>query len=597
MAFPANHRRRWLEELQALRRWHPLIERVADAPIPFVEGSIETAIGNRHYRLAFPPDYPLRPPNIWELRGDPLEIVRGRGDGHEFQDGSVCLFGHTAEDGWQMQHTAAFALDRFAEYLEKLARGEFPRAERIPREIPAFRVSVHPRLIEALRQGAEWGPIRGSMRLDGRFILVTEAFGSSPSSLIIAGHVHQSPPPPWLRAMGLLQPWAGTWCRIDQDTDGVLPDHAHFLEWIKQHVASPEAREQLAIATEVLVVQSKTCWFVRLKPQREPPLVQQQFAGPVQYARVLEEDIPQRLFLRVDDRLRTGENLRQFQVAIVGVGSLGSGIALALAKAGVCRFLLLDPEVLEPENVVRHVGGIDEIGLPKVEVVGRAILRVNPDAEIIQVPRALSLDPAEWSAETLARVQEIARNPKGLLVCSTATPEVERIVNAVSVTERGAAVFASVLGRAEHGRVFRVVPGKTPCLQCILQAQANDPIRFPRFGNEETGVPAYQQPGIPGLGMDVDQVALIAARLALQTLGEMFEGGIGYPAAHGDHFIWSNHGNWDAVDGPLQTRVERMLRNPACPVCGGHVADPLTLDEEAELRLLCDPSVGPSAGN
>jgi len=496
-----------------------------------------------------------------------------------------------------MHYAAALALDRFGEYLQKLAQGDFPRVERIAREIPEFRVSVHPQIIEALRQGAEWGPMRGLMRVDGRLMLVTEAFGTNPSMHIISGHVHQSPSPQWATVMGLHQQWEGTWCRIDHEVDGVLPDHAHFLKWIEQHVASPDARKQFAVASAVLMVQRKTSWFVFINPP--PPLralwVQAQI--PLLYARVIEEDIPQRLFVRVNDRLQAAEKLRQCQVAIIGVGSLGSSIALALAKAGVGRFLLLDPEVLEPENVVRHVGGIHEIGLPKVEVVARAILRVNPSAEIFPVPRALSLDPAGWGVETLAHVQNVARNPKGLLVCATATVDAERIVNALCITEKRPSVFASVLGQAEHGRVFRVLPGQTPCLQCILHAQAHESRRFPRFEGRETGIPAYRQPGIPGLGMDIDQVALIAARLALQTLGESIEGGIGYPAAHGDHFIWSNHGNWDAVDGPLQTRVERIPRNPACPVCGEHAAEPLTLEEEVEVRQLCDPSRDSAAGN
>jgi molybdopterin/thiamine biosynthesis adenylyltransferase len=146
-------------------------------------------------------------------------------------------------------------------------------------------------------------------------------------------------------------------------------------------------------------------------------------------------------------------------------------------------------------------------------------------------------------------------------------------------------------------RIFRVLPGKTPCFQCILQAQADDFQRHPSFKGQEIGVPAYRQPGIPGLGMDIDQVALIAARLALQTLAEHFVEGIEYPAVHADHFIWSNHGDWDAVDGPLQTRVERIARNPDCPVCGTRADEPLTEEEEADLQRLCGPSAARPAGS
>ncbi|RKH97663.1 hypothetical protein D7Y27_35520 [Corallococcus sp. AB004] len=99
------------------------------------------------------------------------------------------------------------------------------------------------------------------------------------------------------------------------------------------------------------------------------------------------------------------------------------------------------------------------------------------------------------------------------------------------------------------------------------------------------GVPAYQQPGLPGLGMDIEQVALLTARMTLQTLGDRIDGGLDYPKAHGDHLIWSNHGGW-AVDGPLQARVERIPRNRECLVCGVGGELPLALEEEQELAAL-----------
>jgi molybdopterin/thiamine biosynthesis adenylyltransferase/ubiquitin-protein ligase len=597
MTFPVNQRRRWLEELQALRSRHPAISRIEERPISFVEGGVETAFGRRQYRLVFPPDYPLRPPSIWELRGDPPEIIRGRGDGHEFQDGSVCLFVHSAEDGWQSQYNAANALDRFIEYLEKLVRGEFPRVQRVPFEIPLFRVSMHPRIAESLRQGARWGYFAGLMHIEGRFMLIAKATSANPSAVRKAERIEPALSAEWVAALRFAAPWSGVWYRVKNDIDKPLADPVQFRAWLEREVPSPEARKLLAAAPAVLIVQRETSWFVFLNP---PPLLRALWPNermPLLYARVVEEDIPKKLFHRVDDRLRAADKIRQCQVAIVGLGSLGSSVAMALAKAGVRRFLLADPELLEPENVVRHVGNIHEIGLPKVEIVARAIMRINPDAEVNPIPCPLSLEPDGWGANTLTQIRQVAQNPKALLICTTATTEVERIINALAISEKCPAVFASVLGQAEHGRVFRVLPGKTPCLQCILQAQADDFQRHPSFKGQEIGVPAYRQPGIPGLGMDIDQVALIAARLALQTLAEHFVEGIEYPAAHADHFIWSNHGDWDAVDGPLQTRVERIARNPDCPVCGTRADEPLTEEEEADLQRLCGPSAARPAGS
>ena len=46
--------------------------------------------------------------------------------------------------------------------------------------------------------------------------------------------------------------------------------------------------------------------------------------------------------------------LAPVRVGIVGLGSLGSKIAVSLARSGLRRFLLVDDDVLLPENICRH---------------------------------------------------------------------------------------------------------------------------------------------------------------------------------------------------------------------------------------------------
>jgi hypothetical protein len=120
----------------------------------------------------------------------------------------------------------------------------------------------------------------------------------------------------------------------------------------------------------------------------------------------------------------------------------------------------------------------------------------------------------------------------------------------------------------------------------VLLAQAEDPGRYPRFVGDDApeGAPAYGQPGLPGLGLDIGTVALITARLALQTLSRRLPA-LGYPDAHGDHLLWSAHGGW-AVDGPLQTRVERIPARPECPICGQRPGSALEVEERRALDVL-----------
>ena len=68
---------------------------------------------------------------------------------------------------------------------------------------------------------------------------------------------------------------------------------------------------------------------------------------------------------------------------IIGCGSVGSLIAVELAKAGVGHFILCDQDTLEYHNLCRHQCGIEDVGDLKVNSVKRKINNINPDAEII----------------------------------------------------------------------------------------------------------------------------------------------------------------------------------------------------------------------
>ena len=50
------------------------------------------------------------------------------------------------------------------------------------------------------------------------------------------------------------------------------------------------------------------------------------------------------------------------RVIILGCGSVGSLVALELARAGVQHFILVDADILEYHNVCRHQCGIEDVG-------------------------------------------------------------------------------------------------------------------------------------------------------------------------------------------------------------------------------------------
>jgi len=74
--------------------------------------------------------------------------------------------------------------------------------------------------------------------------------------------------------------------------------------------------------------------------------------------------------------------LEQCRVVLVGLGSLGSPVALQLARAGIGHLTLIDPDTLVGENLGRHVLGMDELGKPKASAL-RA--RLHQDLPTLQV--------------------------------------------------------------------------------------------------------------------------------------------------------------------------------------------------------------------
>ena len=75
--------------------------------------------------------------------------------------------------------------------------------------------------------------------------------------------------------------------------------------------------------------------------------------------------------------------IRSAHVVVVGLGGLGSPVALYLAAAGVGRLTLIDDDVVELTNLQRQIVHTETgIGEPKVESAARTLLELNPDVTV-----------------------------------------------------------------------------------------------------------------------------------------------------------------------------------------------------------------------
>lgn len=70
--------------------------------------------------------------------------------------------------------------------------------------------------------------------------------------------------------------------------------------------------------------------------------------------------------------------LKTSAVAVAGLGGLGSNVAVALARIGVGKLLLVDFDVVEPSNLNRQHYDTRHLGMPKTQALTMQLRDINP---------------------------------------------------------------------------------------------------------------------------------------------------------------------------------------------------------------------------
>ncbi len=567
-----NHKR-LLAELTAIHERYPTMRLLTREP-PTLEGTIEIDGDARRVRLSLPPSYPGVPPTVREIDAHTGQEVSSQGRASRLSNHGICLFPHGSDPGaWHRERMAVEALGQFEQFIRQEGSG----AE-LHRAMDA--IHLPPSMIDQL---LELGP--------GHIVARRAAVGGDLFADVVrfensAELDYHALAPQWknLLPAEVEIPW------VILKTDRQWAELAGSREQLDSTL-----KEQLPEASYRRLHSVPSLLLVRKGPPGSAHAVEVACVHrPAKDVRMLLElDViraapDERLFQRIDGALGSREDLARETVVLVGLGSLGSTVALALARAGVRKFVLIDRDVLTIENVCRHTGTLRDLGRPKVDVVGGAIASVNPDAEVRIINNWLAWDLPWLSAgPELERI--CAKRQPCTIISTCAQDTVDRQLNALAVDRGTPAVYAWALGAAEHGRIFRVLPGQTPCWQCVATAQDNDPTKFPRFippGHESEEPPPYLDPTLPGLGLDITQIATIVARYTLQTIALVRGFDLGLPDEPGHHLLWTNRGGW-LFDRPQQLMVEHFPHDPSCAVCGSNrPSDALDAAGEEQLADL-----------
>jgi molybdopterin/thiamine biosynthesis adenylyltransferase len=221
---------------------------------------------------------------------------------------------------------------------------------------------------------------------------------------------------------------------------------------------------------------------------------------------------PQPFVPRLD---KDHEALTERKVALVGCGSLGSKIAVMLARSGVGEFLLVDDDLFFPDNLVRHDLDWRDVGMHKAHSVGRRIRLVNPMAQCSVRKHRLGGQESGGSIEGVLKSLAAC----DIIIDATADAGVFNYLCAAVAIEKKPMVWSEVFGGGFGGLIARHRPSKEPDPASMRRAIENWyvdqgkvlPRPTQRYGGE---------PGAPEIADDADVTVIAghAARMAIDIL-------------------------------------------------------------------------------
>ena len=224
------------------------------------------------------------------------------------------------------------------------------------------------------------------------------------------------------------------------------------------------------------------------------------------------------------------EALLNAHALVMGLGGLGSPIALYLAAAGIGTLTLVDHDTVDVSNLQRQIvhdqGSLDET---KVESAARRIHAINPDTRVHAVATKLH------GEKLRAQVAQA-----DVVLDGTDNFAARFEINAACVAAGKPLVSGAAIRLEAQVAVFDPRQHDSPCYQCLYADAADVALNC-----AENGVAA------PLVGI-VGSVQAMEAMKILAGFGDTLTGYVLYLDAK-----------------RMEWRKLKLARNPACPTCGG----------------------------
>jgi molybdopterin/thiamine biosynthesis adenylyltransferase len=229
--------------------------------------------------------------------------------------------------------------------------------------------------------------------------------------------------------------------------------------------------------------------------------------------------------IQIEDLGIKGQSkLKKARVLVVGAGGLGCPASFYLVAAGVGYVAVVDKETVELSNLNRQIlHWSNDIGRPKGVSMVEKLRKLNPEVEVKALQKIV----------TNRNVRQLFKNFT-VVVDALDNWRTRFLLNKACVIEEIPFVHAGV--HALYGQITTILPGKGPCLRCIL----------PHFPPEEEKFPV--------LGATAGTLGLLAALETIKIIT-----GLGQPLV----------GRMLHFDGEIMSFQEiKVERRGNCSVCG-----------------------------
>ena len=207
----------------------------------------------------------------------------------------------------------------------------------------------------------------------------------------------------------------------------------------------------------------------------------------------------------------------QKKAVFVGCGSVGSLVAVELAKAGVGNFMLIDNDVFGYHNICRHQCGIYDVGHFKTDALADRIFQINPYATVMKKN---------------CMIQEIDRgemedfcNEDTIIIGGADNREGDLYASDFALENKMPFISIGCWERAFAGEFFYCLPNGMPTYRDFLKAMGYISGRVTqnrRFYTTEEDLEKVSFE--PGISADVNFITIIGVKIILDLLNRSTPG-------------------------------------------------------------------------